>query len=88
MTSYYPDVLYRQARGKWTDAKKFRFATKAEAEAYLAQLRTKRDDILETRVVETPHKHGWVWNFEHGVAQERGMLHPDDARREGHGWRK
>lgn len=53
MTSYIAQTRYRPDPDRWGGS--WRYATREEAEACLADLRTRHGDILiETRIVESP----------------------------------
>jgi hypothetical protein len=53
MTSYIPQTRFRQMPSKWWG--EYRYETRAEAEANLASIAARREDLLETRIVESPH---------------------------------
>lgn len=83
MTSYCPQTRYAQQPDVWLGGQGVRFATPEEAQASLARLIATRDDLLETRIVESTHKPTDAWviagNGE-GYAIPRGRQDRDDKR--------
>ena len=54
MTSYCPQIRYRQEPDRW--AGRYRYATRGAAEADLISIQSRRDDILAMRILESPFK--------------------------------
>jgi hypothetical protein len=72
MTSYCPQTRFAgMGENEWAGRDHLRFATEAEAEASLAQLRTERADLIETRIVISPKKPTMVWFFDKNIAGQR-----------------
>lgn len=69
--SYVAKILYAEANGQWIGTDQLRFTTEAEAEAYLADLRSRRGDVLETRVVEHTAKPTSGWDFKNNALCHR-----------------
>lgn len=72
-SSFFPQLRYAAAPDRWIGNDSFRLPDRAATEAYLASIRAGRDDVLETRVVDSSFKPTHIWNFEHGVLIPRGM---------------
>jgi hypothetical protein len=53
MTSYIPQTKFAANPDKWWGA--YRYETRDEAEANLANIRAKREDLIDSRIVESPH---------------------------------
>jgi hypothetical protein len=60
MTSYKPEVV-ADCSGKWC-GNACRFATEAEALAYVTDLAMRWTAVSETRVVESPDPVNYAWN--------------------------
>jgi hypothetical protein len=54
MTSYIPQTKFAGMPDRWFGA--YRYETRAEAEDNLASIRARREDLIDMRIVESPHK--------------------------------
>jgi hypothetical protein len=61
---------------QWADGDGLRFATEAEAQAFLDHYKTERDDLVATRIVPSPKEPTMVWFFDKnmmGQPAKRGL---------------
>jgi hypothetical protein len=77
MTSYCPQTRFAAAPDRWFGGEGVRYATRAEAEASLAEIIAARPDLLETRVVESIRKPTNIW--QDGYSIPRGPTPTDRA---------
>ena len=65
ISSYCPQTRFSgMGENEWSGRDRLRFATEAEAAAQLAQLKTQRADLVETRIIISPKKPTMVWFFD------------------------
>jgi hypothetical protein len=86
MTSYALRTRFADAPDDWSGNNSLRYATREEAQAHLDDIRRRRPDLIETKIVECPSKatHAWI----NGDCQGRGQMAHGDLRAKGYGWRK
>ena len=61
MTTYCPQTRYAARPDLWLGGEGVRYATREEAEASMEHIRAYREDLLETRVIESSYKPTHVW---------------------------
>lgn len=70
MTTYSPYCRYAVAPKQWCGSKNYRYATREEAQAALDDIASRREDLIETKIVELPWKATHIWR--NGFAIARG----------------
>ena len=93
MTSYLAMTRFAGGPDTWCGLEGRRYATPQEAQASLAELIATRDDLLETRIDESPFKPTNLWDFErncdHVLSRDTGkIMGPPRYAARGPRWRK
>jgi hypothetical protein len=82
MTSYCPQTKFStDPLGRWNGGESVRYATPEEAQASLAPIIETRQDLIETRIVESRYKPTHVWRFDKGGSESRAPPQYDHAQR-------